>query len=196
MLILASQSAARQSLLAGAGLKFESSPALIDERALEAAGLGKPSEAVARALAEAKALSVSALRPADWVIGADQMLDLAGERLHKPADLAAARAQLWALRGRTHALHSGIALARHGAIVWSTVESARLTMRAFSAGDLDAVLAAEGTALLGAVGSYRLEGPSIGLFERLEGDYFTILGLPLLPLLAALRQFAPTERFT
>lgn len=218
MLILASQSAARKALLAGAGLRFETSPAQIDERAIEADMLGKGGSApdVARALAEAKALSVAANRVGALVIGADQVLAVpassqhwapphpaspargevpiedVADILHKPSDLAAAAVQLDRLRGRTHQLHSGVALVRDGMVLWSAVETARLTMRAFSDAERDLVLAQEGEAVLGSVGSYRLEGPSIKLFEAIEGDYFTILGLPLLPLLAALRAHAPT----
>jgi len=192
MLILASKSAARKALLSGAGLRFETSPAQIDERALEAEVLGKGENApaVARRLAEAKALAVSASR-SGVVIGADQVLALDGELLHKPADLAAAGGQLDRLAGRTHFLHAGIALAARGALLWSTTETAALTMRRFDRQERDLVLDLEGPAVLSSVGAYRLEGPSIRLFERLEGDYFTILGLPLLPLLAALRQHAP-----
>jgi septum formation protein len=211
MLILASQSAARKALLIGAGLRFETSPAQIDERGVEAEVLGKGGDAiaVARALAEAKALAVAAGRPGDAVIGADQVLALAdgplpasptrgevkrepaAEILHKPADMVDAGRQLDRLRGKTHRLHSGVALARDGLVLWTAVETATLTMRDFSAAERDRVLAAEGEAVLGSVGAYRLEGPSVKLFERIEGDYFTILGLPLLPLLAALRRHAP-----
>lgn len=231
MLILASQSSARKALLAGAGLRFEMSPAQIDERALEAEVLGKGGDApaVARRLAEAKALAVSAARPDALVIGADQVLEApggptthgvipaeaatsvlaqpspsqtevaafagmtrwGGETLHKPVDMVEAARQLDRLRGKTHHLHSAVALARDGEVLWSQVETARLTMLDFSAAERDAVLALEGPDVLGSVGAYRLEGPSIRLFERIEGDYFTILGLPLLPLLAALRQHAP-----
>ena len=193
MLILASQSASRKALLAGTGLRFESSPAQIDERGLEAQVLGKGGDtiAVARRLAEAKALLVSTAWPGSLVIGADQVLALGTELIHKPADLAEAAAQLDLLRGRTHCLHSGVALARNGAVLWSSVESAALTMREFDAAERDAVLALEGEAVLGSVGGYRLEGPAIRLFSRIEGDYFTILGLPLLPLLEGLRLHAP-----
>lgn len=192
MLILASNSATRKALLAGAGLRFETSPAQIDERALEAELLGKAAEAVARRLAEAKALDVSWRRPGATVIGGDQVLAFAGELLHKPADLAAARAQLDRLRGKLHHLHSGVALARDGELLWSEAHSARLLMREFSDAERDEVLALEGDAVLGSVGAYRLEGPSVRLFAAIEGDYFTILGLPLLPLLTALRLHAPT----
>ncbi|WP_423065708.1 Maf family protein [Devosia sp. CN2-171] len=201
MLILASKSAARNALLAGVGLRFEASPAEIDERAVEAEVLGKGGDAVAvaRRLAEAKALTVSATRPEGVVIGADQVLaeadgprpELAASILHKPVDLREAARQLDRLRGRTHHLHSGVALARNGTVLWSVVETARLTMRDFSPSERDEILALEGEAVLGSVGGYRLEGPSIRLFERVEGDYFTILGLPLLPLLGALRLHAP-----
>jgi len=208
MLILASKSQSRNALLEGAGLRFDTSPAPIDERAIEAEVLGKGGDGldVARRLAEAKALTVSANREGAVVIGADQVLALAeptGEDagwertdvqqtiLHKPADMAAAARQLDRLRGRTHLLHSGVALARDGAVLWSGVETASLTMRVFTEAERDRVLAEEGDAVLGSVGSYRLEGPSIRLFEMVEGDYFTILGLPLLPLLAALRLHAP-----
>jgi len=129
------------------------------------------------------------------VIGADQVLALGDARFHKPADLGEARMQLRALRGRTHALHSGIALVRNGTMLWSEVETAKLTMREFADAELDAVLADEGEAALSSVGGYRLEGPSIRLFETISGDYFTILGLPLLVLLAALRTYAdPTPK--
>ena len=193
MLILASLSSTRKALLAGTGLRFETSPAQIDERGLEADVLGKGGDAVAvaRHLAEAKAIAVSTERPGAVVIGADQVLALDGELLHKPDDLNVAAAQLDRLAGRTHFLHAGIALARAGRVLWSMTETASLTMRRFDATERDAILALEGPGVLGSVGGYRLEGPSIRLFERIEGDYFTILGLPLLPLLAALRQHAP-----
>ena len=191
MLILASNSAARKALLTGAGLRFETSPAQIDERALEASLLGKAAEAVARELAEAKALDVSRRNPGATVIGGDQVLAFEGELLHKPGSLDAAGAQLDRLRGKLHHLHCGIALVRDGRLLWSETHSARLLMRDFSAAERDEVLALEGDAVLGSVGAYRLEGPSVRLFAAIEGDYFTILGLPLLPLLTAIRLHAP-----
>jgi len=200
MLILASKSTARNALLAGAGLRFATSPARIDERALEARELGKGATILelARTLAEAKALAVAAGNPGATVIGADQLLALGTELLHKPTDLAAASGQLERLAGRTHSLIAGVALAQEGQIVWSYVDTATLTMRDVSAREREQILALEGDRILDSVGAYRLEGPSIRLFDRIEGDYFTILGLPLLPLLAALRTHAPEhfERFT
>jgi septum formation protein len=196
MLILASQSPTRKALLQQAGIAFEAVPARVNERAIEAvvAVERRPSPEVASRLAAAKALSVRG----HAVVGADQVLELDGTILHKASDLAEARKRLDQLRGRTHQLHAAVALAKDGAIVWDTVVSAQLTMRDFSAAERDAMLAAEGEAVLGSVGAYRIEGPSIRLFESVEGDYFSILGLPLLPLLAALRHHAPEtlERFT
>ena len=191
MLILASTSAARKALLAGAGLRFEASPAQIDERALEAQLLGKAPEAVARQLAEAKALEVSRRRPGATVVGGDQVLAFENALLHKPADFAAARDQLDRLRSKLHHLHSGVALARDGELLWSVTHTARLLMREFTDAERDTVLALEGEAVLASVGAYRLEGPSVRLFAAIDGDYFTILGLPLLPLLTALRLHAP-----
>jgi len=200
MLILASKSPARNALLAGAGVRFAASPATIDERGLEASEVGKGGDAgaVARALAEAKALAVARANRGALVIGADQVLALGAELLHKPLDMAAAAAQLARLRGRTHSLLAAVALARDGEVIWSHVERADLTMRDVSDAERDRILELEGPQILGSVGAYRLEGPSIQLFERIEGDYFTILGLPLLPLLAALRRHGPEllEGFT
>ena len=193
MLILASQSAARNALLAGAGLRFEARPAKIDERALEAEALGKGADAaaIAETLAVAKARAVSSEHRGAWVIGADQTLACGDVLFHKPANRADAAEQLARLAGRSHTLNAAIALIRDGERLWSHVERAELTMRMTDAAEREAVLDLEGEAALGSVGAYRLEGPSIRLFERVEGDYFTILGLPLLPLLAALRRLAP-----
>ena len=193
MLILASTSATRKTLLEGAGLHFATHPARIDERVVEAGAKlsGPDSPAIAKTLALAKAMAVSAEYPEAVVIGADQVLALGQTLFHKPATLADAAAQLDTLAGRTHALHAGLALVRNGKELWSGVETAELTMRAFTPAERDEVLELEGQAVLASVGGYRLEGPSIRLFERIKGDYFTILGLPLLPLLAALRQHAP-----
>jgi septum formation protein len=189
MLILASESKTRKALLAGAGLAFEARPAGVNEREIEATAVmnGATPELVAQELAEAKATAIAG----DVVIGADQVLALEGELLHKTRDLESARKQLDRLRGKTHELHAAVALAVKGRVVWSTVETAELTMHAFTDAERDRVLALEGDAVLGSLGAYRIEGPSIRLFESVAGDYFTILGLPLLPLLTALRTHAP-----
>ena len=193
MLILASRSAARNALLAAAGVRFESCPAQINElqQSANAAAAGLDAAATAKTLAEAKAGAVAAAYPGRIIIGADQILECEGRLLHKVDDMAAARQQLRELRGRTHHLHSGIALATDDRTIWSTVVTAALTMRDFPESELETTLALEGEPVLTSVGCYRLEGPSIRLFEEIRGDYFTILGLPMLPLLAALRQHAP-----
>ncbi|UYN98768.1 MAG: Maf family protein [Devosia sp.] len=193
MLILASNSVTRKSLLEKAGLDFAVSPAAIDERGIEteATSAGADSRDLALLLSQRKAEAVSANHPGAIVIGADQVLSLGLEVLHKPETLDDARTQLGRLAGRTHRLHAAVSLVRDNQLLWSHLETAELTMRAFSASERDQVLAQEGDAVLGSVGAYRLEGPSIRLFETVSGDYFTILGLPLLPLLAALRDMAP-----
>jgi septum formation protein len=188
VLILASQSPTRKALLQNAGIACEAIPARVNEREIERGNLvERPTpDLVALKLAEAKALAI----PGAAVIGADQVLELGGEILHKAATLEQARQRLDQLRGRTHHLHTAVALAMSGEVVWRHVEPASLTMRSYSDAERDAVLEEEGETVLGLVGAYRLEGPSVRLFERIEGDYFAILGLPLLPLLAALRQHA------
>lgn len=193
MLILASASSTRKALLKQAGLVFSSMPASIDERLLETAALeqGADGRDVAVLLAREKAMAVSRLNPGAYVIGADQTLALGTELLHKPADREAASSQLERLKGRTHRLHAGIVLVKDEALLWSDVQTAELTMRDFAEAEREEVLDREGEAILSSVGGYRLEGPSIRLFETVTGDYFTILGLPLLPLLAAMREIAP-----
>jgi septum formation protein len=188
MLILASQSQTRKALLEHAGIAFEAVAARVNEREIETRNpVERQSPGlVASMLAEAKALSVLG----EVVIGADQILELDGKILHKPAGFDEARNRLDRLRGRMHRLHTAVVLARNGEVVWRHVETAALTMRDFSDDEREAVLREEGEAVLGSVGAYRLEGPSIRLFEKIEGDYFAILGLPLLPLLRALRQHA------
>lgn len=192
-LILASGSLSRRQLLQAAGLAFDVVPADVDERALEPQLTLKGDAhaiAVARALAAAKACDVSRRYPDAIVIGADQTLNIAGEAslLHKPADLAAATRQLQSLRGRTHWLTSAVALAEAGSVVWSSEARACMTMRDFSNSFVDDYLARLGPAVATSVGCYQLEGLGVQLFEAIEGDYFTILGLPLLPLLAELRR--------
>jgi septum formation protein len=187
-LVLASKSAVRRSLLEAAGIPVAVDPADVDERAIEALLVGTPPEDIAVRLARAKALAVCARRPGELVLGADQTLALGPRRFSKPADVAAAREQLAALSGKTHSLHSGAALARDGAVVFETVSTARLTMRALSGAAIDAYLTAAGDRVTHSVGAYQLEGLGVHLFERIDGDYFTILGLPLLPLLAFFRR--------
>jgi septum formation protein len=186
-LVLASKSDVRGKILAAAGLRFEIRPAQIDERAVEAKAGHLDAVATASLLARAKALAVAATRPGHLVLGADQTLARGNSRLGKPTDRAAAAEQLRGLRGRTHELHSALALVRDDKILFDCVDSARLTMRAVSDRFLDDYLDMAGDTVLASVGAYQLEGIGIHLFERVEGDYFTILGLPLLPLLAYLR---------
>jgi nucleoside triphosphate pyrophosphatase len=175
-------------LLEGAGISFEVVPADIDERAIEErAGTTDPG-LVAALLAREKARAISLQRPGRVVLGADQTLALGTRLFSKPADVAAARVQLSLLRGQTHELHAALAIVRDGAIVFEHREAARLTMRAFSDGFLDDYVAAAGDALTASVGAYQLEGIGIQLFERIEGSFFTILGLPLLRLLVFLRR--------
>ncbi len=186
-LILASQSRTRQALLANAGIGFEAVTAEIDERAVQqASGHSAPGE-IASLLAREKALSVSARQPGKFVIGADQTLAL-GERLFsKPAGRAQAAEQLRALAGQRHELHSAVAVARDGKILFEAVAIAGMTMRRLGEAEIDAYLDEAGGAVTSSVGAYQLEGLGVHLFERIEGDHFTILGLPLLPLLAFLR---------
>jgi septum formation protein len=187
-LVLASKSEGRRALLAAAGIPIEVLPADIDERAIEAqAALTAPGD-VAALLAREKARAVAAARPGRLVLGADQTLALGSARFSKPANPAAARDQLMALRGTTHALHSALALARDHTIVFQHCETAQLTMRTFSDAFLDAYVEAAGAAVMASVGAYQVERLGIQLFERIEGDHFTILGLPLLALLQYLRQ--------
>ncbi len=186
-LILASQSSARKMLLSNAGLAFEAVTADIDERGIQAASrLSNPRE-IALLLAREKAKAVSVHRPGSHVIGADQTLALGMRLLNKPAGRPQALAQLRDLAGKSHELNSAVAVALDGKIVFEGVTVARMTMRQMSEDELSAYLDAAGDAVTTSVGAYQLEGLGIHLFERIEGDHFTILGLPLLPLLAFLR---------
>lgn len=187
-LILASQSSARKMLLANAGLEFQAMTADIDERGIQAdSGLSNPRE-IALLLAREKAKAVSAGHSGSYVIGADQTLAL-GERLfNKPAGRPEAMAQLRDLAGKCHALNSAVAVAYDGKIIFEDVSVARMTMRQINEAELSAYLDAAGVAVTTSVGAYQFEGLGVHLFERIEGDHFTILGLPLLPLLAFLRR--------
>jgi septum formation protein len=187
-LILASRSKVRQALLEGAGIAFETCPADLDERRLEADAASQSPGAIAAHLAREKARAAAKPRPGRLTLGADQTLALGNARFSKPADLAAAGDQLRALSGKTHELHSAIAFVQDDNVLFEHVGVARLTMRAFSDEFLDLYLKSAGNAATSSVGAYQLESVGIQLFERIEGDYFTILGLPLLQALKFLRQ--------
>jgi septum formation protein len=186
-LILASQSRARQALLTQAGIDFKAVPAELDERALQqTSGLSAPGE-IAAHLARAKALAVSSRQPGGYVVGADQTLALGTRLFSKPAGRAQAAEQLRALAGRSHELYSAVAVARDREILFEGVATARMTMRRLGEAEIETYLDHAGEAVTTSVGAYQLEGLGVHLFERIEGDHFTILGLPLLPLLAFLR---------
>jgi septum formation protein len=186
-LILASQSRARKMLLADAGIPYEAVPADIDERAVQRdSGLSAPGE-IASLLAREKGLSVSSQMPGRFVVGADQTLALGNRLFSKPAGRVQAAEQLRALAGSTHELHSAIAVAQGGKILFADVGIARMTMRQLGDGEIEAYLDQAGEAVTTSVGAYQLEGLGVHLFARIDGDHFTILGLPLLQLLAFLR---------
>ena len=187
-LVLASRSDIRGKILAAAGLRFEIRPSQINERGVEANSGDSDAAAIARHLARAKADAVATLLPSRLILGADQTLARGTKRFGKPSNRSEAAEQLRALRGRTHELHSALALVRGKEVVFSCVDTARLTMRDVSDRFLSNYLDMAGDAATSSVGGYQLEGIGIHLFERVEGDFFTILGLPLLPLLAFLRQ--------
>jgi septum formation protein len=187
-LVLASRSVARRTLLEAAGIPIALCPADIDERGLEAQTRLQDPAAVATLLAREKAAFVAKSHPGRLVLGADQTLALAAQRFSKPADRSAARAQIKALAGRTHALHAAVAFVQDGAVLFTHVETARMTMRPFTDAFIDRYLDAVGDAALTSVGGYQLEGLGVQLFERIDGDYFTILGLPLLRALDFLRR--------
>jgi septum formation protein len=187
-LVLASRSAARRALLEAAGIPLELQPADVDERALEAGASALAPGAVAQLLAREKAAAVARAKPGRLVLGADQVAALGAQRFSKPPERAAARTQLQALCGRSHELHSAVAFAQDAAVLFEHVEVARLTMRPFSQRFLDAYLDAVGKAATTSVGAYQIEGLGIELFERIDGDYFTVLGLPLIPVLDFLRR--------
>ena len=189
-LILASRSAARKAMLEASGLSIELDPADVDEAATKGRLLSEGGDArsVALALAGEKAMAVSRRHPGRLVLGADQTLEQ-DETLHdKAASLDEARARLKLFSGQTHHLHSGAAVARDGAVIWTLADTATLKVRPLSDGFIEAYLARNETAALSSVGGYWLEGEGAQLFERVEGDYFTVLGLPLLPLMGFLRE--------
>lgn len=189
-LILASASASRQMLMRNAGLRFSSIPAAIDERAIDARleAAGATPETIALELAKAKAVAVSHLYPDDYVIGSDQTMSLGNRIYHKAKDMAEAHANLLSLSGKTHRLNCGIAIAKNGEIIWEAVSLAQMTMRDLSPGYISRYLERAGSQVLSSVGAYQLEGEGIQLFTSIDGDYFTILGLPLLPLLIQMRE--------
>lgn len=187
-LVLASRSRARQKLLAAAGIPLEIDPPDLDERALEAHAPAPTPEAIAQHLAREKAKAAAARHPGRLTLGADQTLAFGSQRFVKPADQAAARVQLEALRGRSHELYSAFAFVHDGSVLFEHVSVARLTMRAFSDDFLDSYLEGAGTTATESVGAYQLEGLGSQLFERVDGDYFTVLGLPLLEALDFLRR--------
>ncbi|WP_184084198.1 Maf family protein [Afipia massiliensis] len=186
-LILASQSAVRKSLLANAGIAVETIPADIDERAIQqSSGLKDPGE-IAALLACEKATFISAKFPDRYVVGADQTLALGDQLFSKPANRAAAEAQITTLSGQTHALHSAVSVVKGRVTLFSHVSVARMTMRALTGSEIAAYVDEAGDAVTASVGAYQLERTGVHLFDRIEGDHFTILGLPLLPVLAFLR---------
>ncbi|MGE6742458.1 Maf-like protein [Allorhizobium pseudoryzae] len=189
-LVLASSSPFRRLLMQNAGLDFVAQAASIDERTIEAklAAQNATPETVALELARAKALDVSTRFPDAFVIGSDQTMSLGHRVYHKPASLQEARESLLSLSGQTHHLNSGVAIVRNGAVVWQIVARAAMTVRVLSPDFVDRYLASVGDAVMTSVGAYQLEGEGIRLFESIDGDYFTILGLPMLPLLKALRE--------
>jgi septum formation protein len=186
-LVLASRSIARRMLLVSAGIPIEVVSSDIDERAIEAAANVTRPDAIAAMLAAEKAKTVAALRPGRLVVGADQTLALGERRFTKPSDLAAAMDQLLALAGRSHELYSAVCVVRDGAILFEHTGIARLKMRSYSSRFLESYLDLVGPAIVSSVGAYQLEGVGVQLFEHVEGDHFTILGLPLVPLLEYLR---------
>lgn len=187
-LILASKSAARRAMLDGAGVPFTVQVADVDEDAVKAVHDPADAAGLAVELARVKALAVSRHDADAWVLGADQTLVFDGGLISKARSMDEARARLSAMRGKVHHLHSGAALARNGQIVWSGVDTAAMEVRVFSDAFLENYLKIEGEGLLSSVGSYKLEGMGSQLFDRIDGDYFTVLGMPLWPVLAELRR--------
>lgn len=194
-LVLASQSIHRKNLMENAGLEFRCQPADIDERTIELAikNTGSTPKELALILASAKALDVSQKIPDAYVIGSDQTLSLNDELFHKPEDMEAARRTLLKLSGQTHTLNSGVSIAKNGETIWQHVSIAELTMRELSPEFIGRHLSEAGESVLTSVGAYQLEKQGVQLFEKIEGDFFTIVGLPMLPLLAQLRELNVIE---
>ncbi len=193
-LILASQSGSRKAMLAAAGVDFEAVPAHLDERAIEAGMNGAPPGEVARALASAKALAVSREQPGRLVLGSDSLVEVAGRRFDKPASREDAAAHLRFFSGKAMQLHSAAALARDGAVLWQCDLMASLYVNDLSDRFIEDYLCAEWPAVAGCVGVFRLEARGVQLFEKIEGDHFTVLGMPLLPVLGALRDLGELPR--
>ena len=190
MIVLASKSGSRQAMLAAAGVAFTAIPADLDERALEASLVGAAPAEIARQLARAKAQAVSAGQAGALVLGSDSLVVVEGHRFDKPRDQAEAAEHLRFFSGKCMELHSAAALARDGAVVWDHAAVASLHVRALSEGFIEAYLDAEWPDVGACVGVFRIEGLGVQLFERIEGDHFTVLGMPLLPVLGALREQA------
>lgn len=194
-IILASKSTFRASLLKNAGIKFGQVAAEIDERSIEQPLIdaGNAPTDIAEMLAVAKASHVSESHIDHYIIGSDQILELEGEMLHKPKDMEAARRRLLELSGKTHSLHSAVAIVRNEEILWSTVETADIAFRDLSPEFVGRHLADAGDTILQSVGAYQIEGVGVQLFKELEGDFFTIMGLPLITLLDQLRNLEIIE---
>nr|WP_309084312.1 Maf-like protein [Chelativorans sp.] len=194
-IVLASTSSFRRQLLENAGVAVKAVAPEIDERAVEAPleDTGVTPEEVALILAEAKAAEVSERFPNFWVIGGDQTLSLDDRIFHKPEDMEGARHHLLALSGKTHLLNSAVVLAKGGRVVWQHLAAARMTMRPLDPAFIGRHLSRVGDRALASVGAYQIEGEGVQLFEKIEGDYFTIVGLPLLPLLAKLRELGAID---
>lgn len=186
-IVLASASASRRAMLDAAGLRFDAIPAAIDERSLEAEMADVEAGEIAQALAAAKAAAVSEKHPGRWVLGSDSLVEVAGQRFDKPASREDAARHLRVFSGQVMTLYSAAALARDGRIDWVEDDFARLAVRELSDDFIAAYLDAEWPAVAGCVGVFRIEGPGVQIFERISGDQFTVLGMPLLPVLAALR---------
>lgn len=187
MIVLASKSASRRAMLDAAGVAYESVPAALDERAVEAEMVGASPGEIAMGLAVAKAQAVAPLKLGQIVLGSDSLVVVDGTRFDKPADRAAAADHLRFFSGKEMHLHSGAALVRDNEVLWQDTELASLCVRELSEGFIDSYLAAEWPAVAGCVGVFRIEAIGVQLFERIDGDQFTVLGMPLLPVLGALR---------